>query len=208
MQYPLSTSVIASSACAFAFGGYPTCAQTSTTASLCISDDISNWESTCAYRSPSANPLNFASPMSITNGNVDAINLNLFNCAGEGLYYLNYCTTNMCNTIGAVSSAPSPAGSCSNSPSKQWSTKFEKALGEAIGGAIIAAIVVPIVVVVLIVVLVARCCCHRKTQLVLRLQQPQVQLASQPQVQYVMAMPQPQQPQHVVQIAPAPRRSN
>jgi hypothetical protein len=166
VQYALSTSVIASQACSFSFN-WPTCSQTSaTSSSLCFSDDINTWETTCQSQSPSASPFSFTAPMTFYSSS--GATFNLGNCAGEGLYYLNYCTTNLCNMPGPISTSPTTlGGQCTNSPLIQFGNNLNsqaKKAGEIIGGAIIAAIVIPIVVGVLIIVAIIYCCCCRKKQ--------------------------------------------
>ena len=187
LQYPLYTNVIASQACSFSVSGFPTCAQTSS-GSLCIGDDIDQLETTCAYQSPSAIPFSFTAPMTYFSSG--GATMNLGNCAGEGLYYLQYCTTNMCNTIGTTSTSPTLGGQCTNSPLVQalstLNTDAKKA-ASIIGGAIIAAIVVPIVLGVLIIGLIAYCCCCRKKQAPVIVVQ--------------------QAPPQMVQMAPAPLQS-
>ena len=110
------------------------------------------------------------------------------NCAGEGLYYLKYCNSNLCNNLnGTVSLSPTTGGQCQNSPFVQWVSNVKKA-AKVIGGVIIAAIVAPIVVGILICVLICFCCCKKK-------QGP-------PQV-IVMQ----QTPPQLVQMTPAPLQS-
>ena len=180
VQYPISTSPQGDFKCITSYT-FPTCSvySESDVAYECPNNDIDKWEKTCGLVAGGATPFNFVLPFHTPggsgttdqNGNA-IITLATFNfgCAGEGLYYLQYCSTDLCNIPGPISTTPTLGGQCVTSPYSRHDQAFRDVMRAGMQAAVQSGnrrrVASEIIIIVVIIACVSCCCgafyCYRR----------------------------------------------